>query len=182
MVAAAHSIDRAGKTPLQYACSAATESTVEKLLQHGASDDKGNRHGETPQHVSARLGNEASLGVLLSNATERELNRSLPRCDAKEMTPLMHAYASGSNECVQMLLQQQSTSSSGSIDCTDSNGKAALLHGPTQKHIVKRLLAAGANPLLEDNRGKTPLQLAQEADADDAAKVLQEEQNPNFLS
>jgi ankyrin repeat protein len=170
------------KHPLHHVCSAKSESVVEKLLQHGALADKGNRHGETPLHISARLGNDSCLGVLLSNTTERELNRSLARRDAIQMTPLMHACASGSTECVRMLLQQSTCTGNGSIDCTDSNGNAALHYGATQKHIVKHLLTAGANPLLENNDGKTPLQLAQEADADNAAKLLQEEENPNSLS
>jgi hypothetical protein len=37
---------------------------------------------------------------------------------------------------------------------------------------VKHLLASGANPLFEDTKGHTPLRRAQEADADDAAKLL----------
>ena len=79
-------------------------------------------------------------------------------------------------------MQQQQSTCISSIDCTDNNGKAALHHGAAQKHIVKHLLAIRTNPLLEDIHGNTPQRIAQQGDADNAAKLLQEEQKPNALS
>jgi len=76
-------------------------------------------------------------------------------------------------------LLQQSTSSS--IDFTHSNVKAVLHYEAAQEHILNHLLTAGANPMLEDDDGKSPFRVAQE-EADGAAKLLQEKQDPTSLS
>lgn len=96
------------------------------------------------------------------------------------MTPLMFAAAAESAECVDTLLDHSVCTKS--INLVDHSGKTALHHGASNKHIVKRLLSAGANPLYDDAKSKTPFQVAEEMGADDAAKLIWESQNPNALS
>ena len=81
-------------------------------------------------------------------------------CDRRLRTLLMWAAIHNNKESLEMLLQMDTYYI---IECHDMNGQTALHHAARSGNsaCVDALITAGANPLAENSKGQTPLQLAQ---------------------
>ena len=181
--ASASAKDIAGKTALHFACASGLVDTIPELVQHGAPLASASVKGETAIRSAAECGLPQCLEALLASASEQDIEQSF----ANERThsgggvsPLMAAARTGSKECVRLLVQHQPFVRT--VDCTDSSGNTALHHGAQFKDIVSILLRSGANPLIGNSHGDTPLELAQRSDCEDAVRLIEAEQNPNAVN
>eukprot|EP00051_Salpingoeca_urceolata_P006148 m.81742 g.81742 ORF g.81742 m.81742 type:complete len:380 (+) comp14703_c0_seq1:380-1519(+) len=109
--------------------------------------------GCTPLHCAAQTGNHEAIAVLLKAGADS----SMVNCMCQ--TPLQVACVNGSLECVKLLMEGPGRNH---LHTPDSLGRTALHLAARAKgeRIVRALLDAGADPLICDARGETPLHLA----------------------
>jgi cytohesin len=181
--ASASAKDVAGKTALHFACASGLVDTIPELVQHGAPLASASVRGETAIRSAAECGLPQCLEALLASASEQDIEQSFANEHTHSgggVSPLMAAARTGSKECVRLLVQHQPFVRT--VDCTDSSGNTALHHGAQFKDIVSILLRSGANPLIGNSHGDTPLELAQRSDCEDAVRLIEAEQNPNAVN
>jgi ankyrin repeat protein len=181
--ASASAKDIAGKTALHFACASGLVDTIPELVQHGAPLASASVKGETAIRSAAECGLPQCLEALLASASEQDIEQSFANEHTHSgggVSPLMAAARTGSKECVRLLVQHQPFVRT--VDCTDSSGNTALHHGAQFKDIVSILLRSGANPLIGNSHGDTPLELAQRSDCEDAVRLIEAEQNPNAVN
>ncbi|KAL3504207.1 hypothetical protein ACH5RR_034048 [Cinchona calisaya] len=111
---------------------------------------------ETPWWTAAKKADETALEKLLEANDGRDINA----VDEDGRTALLFVSGLGSEQCVRLLAE-----AGADLDYRDSNGGLTALHmaaGYVKPGVVKELIGLGADPEVEDDKGRTPLDLARE--------------------
>ncbi|XP_057456724.1 signal recognition particle 43 kDa protein, chloroplastic [Lotus japonicus] len=111
---------------------------------------------ETPWWTAARKADEAALKNILDTGDDRDVDA----VDTEGRTALLFVAGLGSEPCVKVLAE-----AGANIDHRDNAGGMAALHmaaGYVRPGVAKLLLELGADPEVEDKRGRTALDLARE--------------------
>lgn len=122
------------------------------LLDKGADLNARNKHGNTPLHVAESLD-------VLDALLDRNADPILPNNGG--MPPVMNHMLFGRAGNVKRLLQDPRVRAT--VDMRNQMGDAAIhlacnfWHEQSATSLVHLLFAAGANPLLANRRGETPL-------------------------
>jgi Ankyrin repeats (3 copies)/Ankyrin repeat/SAM domain (Sterile alpha motif) len=142
----------AGTSPLHVACYHGSSKCAAALLRQGANARATYSYGETPLHLSAREGRVRCTSVLLEHEADVYAK------DRWGNTPLHLTARYNHPTSMRTLLQK----SAYNIDVTDADGDTPLHDAAMRGHApcVRILLGAGANPLVENKAGKTPLDVA----------------------
>ncbi|KAL3613598.1 hypothetical protein CASFOL_042523 [Castilleja foliolosa] len=112
---------------------------------------------ETPWWTAAKKGAAAALSNLL---IEPDDERDVDAVDEYGRTALLFVSGLGSEECVQLLAE-----AGADVNHRDNSGGLTALHmaaGYVRPGVAKLLIQFGADPEIEDDRGRTPLMLARE--------------------
>ncbi|KAK9165005.1 hypothetical protein Scep_000196 [Stephania cephalantha] len=125
---------------------------------------------ETPWWTAAKKADEAALRKLiqLDNNEEQEQEdyeqaigtRDVDAVDEDGRTALLFVSGIGSEPCVRLLV-----SAGANANHRDNRGGLTPLHmaaGYIKPDIVKTLIELGADPEIQDDRGKTPMDIAKE--------------------
>ncbi len=147
--------DKNGETLLMMAVQAMQPDVVRRLVEKGADVNvavKGGfkNTGKTALHLACEHGNKFSVEALLDGDADLSIK------DAFGCTPLH--YAATDDEKLQLLLRK-----TPDIDARDGDGFTALMRAARSSlsaEPVARLLAAGADVMLDDKNGHTALQFA----------------------
>lgn len=178
-------------SPLSAACWHGHKHVASVLLDHGAVVDKRSPTGYTALILAACGGHGETARLLLDHGADPDGLRRTPKEEREEWTsiwdadggpadlgPLHYAAERGDEQMVGLLLERGAT-----CDLPDFNGNTALHHAGRvdSAEVTRRLMAAGANELLKNKGGETPLEAAGgherdlhslEMDGSAAAKVI----------
>lgn len=166
--AAANARNRIGETGLVIALKNDQPRLAMRMLDAGVDVNLAAVNGVTPLMAAAHGGYTEIVGRLLANGAD------IAAVDRLQKTAMTYAAGQGRTDIVQLLLKAG----------VDAN--AVLAHqltalmwaaGYGKTETVRALLAAGAKPGLKDDRGKTALDIAREANFPDTAKVLEAARN-----
>jgi ankyrin repeat protein len=178
------SADFQKRTGLHYAAAGNHAQAIAALLQYGADPAKRDQYGRTPLILAAADGHAEAVGALLAhgasilNAQDESGDGALlaaaragsldvvkaliaagcpPLANEMLVTPLMIAARDGLVETCQLLVPLSTP-----LDALDLNLRTALMYAADadETETALLLLNAGANPILADSRGITPLVLA----------------------
>ena len=143
-------------TPLYWAARAGDRAEVRRLLAAGARvDAERPKDGSTSLHAAAMRGDADLIELLVAAGGKAVLNAF----DELNRTPLIEAVEADAPDAVQLLLE-----AGADIDARNEAriGETALHHAVRNGNIamVRRLLDAGANPLVQGWMRLTPLDLA----------------------
>ncbi|KAF6172546.1 hypothetical protein GIB67_007059 [Kingdonia uniflora] len=113
---------------------------------------------ESPWWTAAKKADEGALKKIL----EEDLmgSRDIDAVDEDGRTALLFVAGLGSEQCVQILAQ-----AGANVNHRDNSGGLTALHmaaGYVRPGVVKMLLELGADPDIDDERGRTPLALSKE--------------------
>ncbi|XP_061343711.1 signal recognition particle 43 kDa protein, chloroplastic-like [Gastrolobium bilobum] len=111
---------------------------------------------ETPWWTAAKKADDSALNRLIEAADDRDVDA----VDADGRTALLFVAGLGSEPCVRLLAE-----AGANLDHRDNSGGLAALHmaaGYVRPGVAKLLLELGADPEVEDDRGRTALDLARE--------------------
>ena len=139
-----------GVTPLHWEAAFGEARSVELLLAHGADPAKTDRRGNTPLHFLAIYGGGEDMGARVQALVQA--GSPLEEKNRDGWTPLH--YAAGFNKeaaLVDILLQ-----AGAALDAVDDRGRTPL-HLAAEHHnevIYEKLLAAGADASIKDNRDR----------------------------
>ncbi len=162
--AAVNARTRIGETALVIALKSDQPRLAMRMLDAGADVNLAAVNGVTPLMAAAHGGQTEIVRRLLTNGAD------VAAVDRLQKTAMTYAAGQGRTDIVQLLLKAG----------VDAN--AILAHqltalmwaaGYGKTETVRALLAAGAKPGLKDDRGKTALDIAREANFPDTAKVLE---------
>ncbi|XP_043713158.1 signal recognition particle 43 kDa protein, chloroplastic [Telopea speciosissima] len=118
---------------------------------------------ETPWWIAAKKADESALRQLLAaNSEIEELSdgRDIDAVDSDGRTALLFVAGLGSEGCVRLLAQ-----AGANLNHRENSGGLTALHmaaGYVKPGVAQALLELGADPEVEDERGRTPLDLARE--------------------
>lgn len=148
-------VDEHGSTPLHGSCWSDQTGCMQALLEHGADPNAADSVGLTPLVLAARSSNPEMVRTLLAAGAKTDVVDRLGR------TPLQSAVDQGNAESVAMLLD-----AGAGLTYQDPHGyNNTLLHLAAEygyADVVRRLLAAGADPGVRNAAGRTPLELARQ--------------------
>ncbi|PBC33687.1 Ankyrin repeat domain-containing protein [Apis cerana cerana] len=139
-----------GATALFIAAQNGHVRILEVLLEHGAKTDAARTDGATPLWIGAQMGHDHVVRRLLKAGAKVDATRH------DGATPLFKAAHKGHAAVVGELLKYRP--SLGILPNGESALHAAALTG--QMTVTRQLVGAGADPLLVNQEGITPLQLA----------------------
>ena len=111
---------------------------------------------ESPWWTAAKKADDAALRQILDSDDGRDVNAA----DSDGRTALLFVAGLGSEPCVRLLAE-----SGADVNHRDNAGGLTALHmaaGYVKPGVAKLLLDLGADPEVEDDRGRTPLDLARE--------------------
>ncbi|OIW08817.1 hypothetical protein TanjilG_16398 [Lupinus angustifolius] len=111
---------------------------------------------ESPWWTAAKKADEAAFKSLIELGDERDVDA----VDSDGRTALLFVSGLGSEPCVRLLAE-----AGANLDHRENTGGLTALHmaaGYVKPGVAKLLLDQGADPEIEDSRGKTPLDLARE--------------------
>lgn len=162
----------AGKTPLHKAAARGHKSIVEALFEKLGHDvvhlnTQESKLRQTPLHAAAYNGRQSVVEYLLSNHAATDVrdkygNTPLRCCFDGWTETKLEAY-----EAIALLLID--------IDPKTAADDSELLNIAAIRGslpVIRRLLDAGADPMLRDEHGWTPLQLARQYGRAEAAELL----------
>ncbi|KAB1207624.1 Signal recognition particle 43 kDa protein, chloroplastic [Morella rubra] len=112
---------------------------------------------ESPWWTAAKKADDSALQQLI--AAEGDM-RDVDAVDPDGRTALVFVSGLGSETCVKLLAE-----AGANLDHCDNSGGLTALHmaaGYVKPGVVKLLLDLGADPEVEDEKGRTPLDLAKE--------------------
>ena len=177
-----------GNTLLHWALMTNNEEIVQFLLQKGANPSIRNRTRITPFYIAAQKGNIAAMDMMLkTKETKKEvmsnsynwtaLHTAVRECwkeatkfllkkgadiNAKNAVGKTPLHIAASKWHVGML--QELLKSKPDLNIQDANGNTplhdAVASNTVSVQTIKMLLAKGANPMIRNYAGLTPLQLA----------------------
>ena len=141
-----------GGTPIMYAVLSHDTETVSMLLKYGAGVNAAADNGWTALMIASAKGYSNIARLLLEHGARSDI------ADVYSWTPLMRAVYEQRLQIVSLLVAQGSTR----VNRIGENGLTALhlaaLKG--DQAIAKVLLAAGADPAIRDDLGRTPFYFA----------------------
>ncbi|KAL2230659.1 UNVERIFIED_CONTAM: Signal recognition particle protein, chloroplastic [Sesamum indicum] len=111
---------------------------------------------ETPWWTAAKKADDTALKQLIESNDGRDIDA----VDQDGRTALLFVSGLGSEQCVQLLAE-----AGANVNHRDNGGGLTALHmaaGYVKPGVAKLLIEFGADPELEDDRGRTPLELARE--------------------
>ncbi|KAK1370391.1 Signal recognition particle 43 kDa protein, chloroplastic [Heracleum sosnowskyi] len=111
---------------------------------------------DSPWWEAAKKGDESALSRLIEDEDERDVNA----IDENGRTALIFVSGLGSETCVKILAE-----AGADLDHKDTSGGFTALHmaaGYVKPNVAKMLIDFGADPEVEDERKRTPLDLARE--------------------
>ncbi|PIN23407.1 26S proteasome regulatory complex, subunit PSMD10 [Handroanthus impetiginosus] len=111
---------------------------------------------ETPWWTATKKADDAALKQII----ESDDGRDIDAVDQEGRTALLFVSGLGSEQCVQILAE-----AGADVNHRDNSGGLTALHmaaGYVKPGVAKLLLEFGADPEKEDDRGRTPLELARE--------------------
>jgi cytohesin len=151
-----------GRTPFLFACWAAGLELVQMVLAatEGQGLEERDRDGETALHNAAIAGTKELVAFLLGTGVKADIKNN------KQETALMTACYYSNRDVVRLLLKHTGVQG---VNETNSEGRTvlhlAMADGwRADSELVRVLLMAGADPDTADNGGRTPRQLADQAD------------------
>ena len=155
-----------GNTALNVAADDGHASTVALLLSKGARVDTRDKNGVTPLLSAAERGHTEVCELLLDNGSD--LEESEPRA---QWTALHIAAGRGPESLLQLLL---SPKYNPNLNITDRTESTPLHFASQMGHLafVKKLLQAGADPLLPDHQGFLPIHSAARNNHDEVVWTL----------
>ena len=127
------------------------QAAVEGVLLAGVSPDAQDEDGDTPLLLAAAAGRAAIAELLLDAGADANL------VGRDGMTALMMASLSGHHAVVGLLIAR-----GASVDARDAMGRTALWFAAlaSDLELARHLRNAGADPLITDLEGWSPLDLA----------------------
>jgi ankyrin repeat protein len=153
--ASARARDQRPETPLKEAAARNDVAALRQLLKDGhAADEDGDSW--TALIWASRSGSIEAINLLLDAGAD--VNRPGSTGDDWDATPLQHAILARQPAAVRALLDR-----GADLDLGAGLGSPApvfLAAGDTDPAILKLLLAHGADPTVEDEKGATPLSRA----------------------
>lgn len=111
---------------------------------------------EAPWWNAVKKADETALREVISSGDGRDIDA----VDQDGRTALLFVSGLGSEPCVKLLAEE-----GANVNHRDNNGGLTALHmaaGYVRPGVAKVLIEFGADPELEDDRGRTPLELARE--------------------
>ncbi|KAK7258099.1 hypothetical protein RIF29_32549 [Crotalaria pallida] len=111
---------------------------------------------ESPWWTAAKKADQAAFQRILDAGDDRDVDA----VDPDGRTALLFVSGLGSEPCVRLL-----AGAGANLDHRDNSGGLTALHmaaGYVKPDIAKLLIDLGADPEIEDDRGRTPLDLAKE--------------------
>ena len=143
--------DGFARTPLHYASGYGHVEVVSYLLDHGANINRTDDFDATALFHACRSGHLLLVELLLSRGADPTI------CTDDGRTPLLVASSEGRVDVVRCLVRNKAVRAT--IDAQNSNGLTSLWHASiaNRVEVVKVLVEAGANPMMTDSSGGTPL-------------------------
>ena len=160
-------IDHHHQTALHCASDRGHVEVVSYLLDQGANTDRKAYDGDTALLYACRSGHVEVVELLLSRGADPTI------CDNAGWTPLMVASIGGHVDVVRCLVRNKAVRAT--IDTQDSNGWTALRWASfrNRTEVVKVLVEVGANPMVADREGRTPLGIAKNEGHGECITILE---------
>lgn len=136
------------------------------LLEQGASSEEADVFGMYPIHLAVRF----ALNELAKELAAKPGALSLQ--DGRGRTPAQVAIESNRHQMLNALLSKEML---GEKDAEGRSLVHAAVQSQTSEEMLRQLFALGANPIEQDQSGKTALHLAAELGNTGAAKVILEQ-------
>jgi uncharacterized protein len=138
-------------------------SSIDDLMQAGASPDARNRDGDTPIGVAAKAGREAFVAELLRRGAK------IDGADVKGATPLLLATRANRRAVALQLL-----AAGADVSAADLHGETPLIVAAFNGDatLVEQLLARKADPSPADSTGKTAIVYAAGRGAEPVVRLL----------
>jgi ankyrin repeat protein len=153
-----------GGTALMFAAIRGDMETQAALIDAGAHVNAIGGFDWTALMVASVKGHVAAVRQLLASGADPNLP------DIYGWTPLMRAVYEERTEVVQALLEQPEAN----LNAKNDQGATALHLAAVKgnERLARALLLAGANPLIQDRKGRTPALTARAAGHEDMAELL----------
>lgn len=158
-------------TPLM---AAETVALVETLLAAGADPNARDRIGRTPLHYAVKMREGVKIVPVLIRAGA-DIN--LRTADSQSVTPLFSAvdnFIEDKNRASAAYVIRTLVHYGSDINASDAQGKTVLAHAAfnNQPDLIQLLMELGADPTRPLLDGRTPLDYARDANAQDAIQAL----------
>ncbi|MGA8258836.1 MAG: ankyrin repeat domain-containing protein [Arenicellales bacterium] len=143
-----------GGTPIMYAALSGDPGMISLLLRHGAAVNAAAKNGWTALMIASVKGYVDVARVLLDHGADAG------RADMFSWTPLMRAVYEDRPHIVQLLLARDTAG----VNTPGEKGMTALHLAVLKRdpEVVKLLLAAGADPGIKDDSGRTAADFARQ--------------------
>ena len=162
-----------GETALHLVCQQGYVQIINYLLDHGADINatRGYYDGATALHMACKMNKFEVVIMLITRGADPTIR------NIHGWTPLMCATMSGTVGMVRYLVSD--TRVRNGINAQDAYGQTALEWGASfgRSGIIKVLLGAGADPMMADCEGRTPMDLAKKQKADRSVRLLKVSQS-----
>ena len=140
---------------------------ISYLLDQGPNIDRKGTNGRTALLHACGRGHLEVVELLLSRGADPTI------CDSEGGTPLMYASNQGHVDVVRCLVRNKAVRAT--IDTKGQYGRTALWYASftNRTEVVKVLVEVGANPMVADRNGDTPLDMARDYGHDDCITILE---------
>ncbi|KAK2160406.1 hypothetical protein LSH36_134g05035 [Paralvinella palmiformis] len=166
-------LDSTGNTLLKISAEGGRTNMMMSLIRTGCSVNARNHNGASALHFAARSGQSEAVTLLLNNG-------ALMFGDSGGSTPLIMAARNCHKTLGTMKLLIDATDN---LDAQDRDGKTALHYTAHRAIGYELLLAAGANPNIQDYNGNTPMIMAATEGFDNVIECLiRYDANPDLMN